>query len=65
MVVHNHADPSFAHHEEAVVSDSIFRQAVGTTLRSVLLFILMIKGLVKYSSLTIFWLLYSRFADCQ
>lgn len=34
MVVHGHQD--FAHHEEAVVSDSIFRQAVGTTLRSVL-----------------------------
>ena len=33
MVVHAHED--FAHHEEAVVSDSIFRQAVGTTLRSV------------------------------
>ena len=31
MIVHSHAD--FAHHEEAVVSDSIFRQAVGTTLR--------------------------------
>ena len=35
MVVHSHED--FAHHEEAVVSDSIFRQAVGTTLRSGLL----------------------------